>query len=138
MEFGRLAVVLFVCAGAVAGGGVGEARAAEWFVAVGGTGNGQQRRTVWSHPGCDCHRATRRHHYDRVRHVSEALRTARSGSATLPIRLRAQGARGTTIVTFAGRVLNVTHAYIQVERLVLDGQYSAADTVSSREHRPAS
>ena len=40
-----------------------------------------------------------------------------------------RGATGTTLVTFAGRVLNVAHPYIQVERLVLDGKYSAADTV---------
>ena len=114
----------------VVAGGVGEANAAEWFVAVGGTGAGSsaapfgrvQDAIGVAQPGDTI----------TIRSGSyvESLRTMRNGSATLPIRLRAEGARGTTVVTFAGRVFNVTHAYIQVERLVLDGQYSAADTVT--------
>jgi len=130
MKVGRFAAWVFVCAAVVGSGGIGEAAPSEWFVAVGGSGNGSsaspfgriQDAIAIAQPG------------DTVTIRSgtyvEALRTVRSGSATLPIRLRAQGARGTTLVTFAGRVLYVTHAHVQVERLVLDGQYSAADTVN--------
>ena len=130
MKVGRFAAWVLVCAAVVGSGGIGEAAAAEWFVAVGGTGNGTsaapfgriQDAIGIAQPG------------DTITIGSgtyvETLRTVRGGSATLPIRLRAQGARGTTVVTFAGRVLYVTHAYVQVERLVLDGQYSAADTVN--------
>ena len=60
---------------------------------------------------------------------AESLQTVRAGTATLPIRVRAQHERGTATITFAGRVLAVNHPYIHVESLVLDGQYSAADTV---------
>jgi hypothetical protein len=128
MKVGRFAAWVFVCA-VVGNGGTAEAAPVEWFVAVGGAGSGSssapfgriQDAIAIAQPG------------DTITIGSgtyvEALRTVRSGSATLPIRLRAEGVRGTTPVTIAGRVLNVTHAYIQVERLVLDGQYSAADTV---------
>jgi hypothetical protein len=128
MNLRRLAAALLALA-AVTGGGVGEAAAAEWFVAMGATGAGssaaplgriqdairvaQPGDTITIRPGT----------------YAETLWTVRGGSAALPIRLRAEGARGSTVVTYAGRVLGVSHAYIQVERLVLDGQYSAADTV---------
>jgi len=121
----RLATLLLLLA--VAGGG--EAQAAEWFVAVGGIGPGssaapfgrvqdaldiaQAGDTITVGPGT----------------FVESLLTVRSGTSSRPIRLRGQGERGKTLITFAGRVLNVSHAYITVERLVLDGQYSAADTV---------
>lgn len=60
---------------------------------------------------------------------AESIRTIRSGSATRPIALRAEGPRGSAVVTAAGRVLRVDHAYVLVQGLVLDGQYGAADTV---------
>src|SRR5687767_966117 len=105
------------------------AMATEWFVAPGGTGNGTSAApfgrvqeglnaalagdTVTVLPG----------------KYAEAVQTVRSGSSSMPIRLRAQGARGSVILTVPGRVMRVDHAYIRVESLVLDGQYAAADTI---------
>jgi hypothetical protein len=59
----------------------------------------------------------------------ESLRTVRGGKADAAIRLRADGLRGSVLVTNAGRVLTVRHAYFTAEGLVLDGQYGDADTV---------
>ena len=106
-----------------------KAHATEWFVAPGGTGTG-----------------TRSAPFGRVQHglnaaragdtvtvlpgtYAEAVQTVRDGSPGLPIHIVAQGARGSVILTVPGRVLRVDHAHITVERLVLDGQYGAADTV---------
>lgn len=105
------------------------AQATEWFVAPGGTGNGTRAApfgrvqdglnatlpgdTVTVLPGT----------------YAGAVQTVRSGSSGLSIRLRAQGARGSVILTAPGRVLRVDHAHVTVEGLVLDGQYGAADTV---------
>ena len=106
-----------------------DAHATEWFVAPGGTGAG-----------------TRGAPFGRVQHglnaarpgdtvtvlpgtYVEVVQTVRDGSSGLPIRVVAQGARGSVIMTAPGRVLRVDHAYITIEGLVLDGQYGAADTV---------
>src|SRR5690606_14196888 len=61
---------------------------------------------------------------------TESLQTVRNGSPAAPIHLRAREDRGTTLVTFPGRVLRVNHTHLIVERLVFDGQYALADTVS--------
>jgi hypothetical protein len=124
MSFRNLFVGLLVLAGTTV-----PARAAEWFVAPGGVGPGtsaapfgriqdalnvaQAGDTVSIGPGA----------------YSESIRTVRNGSAGLPIRLRAQGNRGSVLVTAIGGVLRVDHAYFVVEGLVLDGLYGAADTV---------
>ena len=105
------------------------ALAVEWFVSPGGVGNGTAAApfgriqdginaarpgdTVTILPGA----------------YAEAVQTVRSGSSSLPIRVRAQGVRGSAIMSVRGRVLRVDHAYITVEGLVLDGQYGDADTV---------
>ena len=104
-------------------------RAAEWFVAPGGTGSGTSGApfgrvqdglnaagpgdTVTLRPGT----------------YRESIRTVRHGAAGSPIRVRAEQQRGSVVITVAGKVLQVDHAYIEVEGLVLDGQYAAADTV---------
>ena len=127
MKLGKVSAVLVVWALAA---GVHDARAAEWFVAVGASGSGtstapfgriQQALNV-AQPGDTI--------TVRAGAYTESLVTVRSGTSALPIRLRAAGARGTTLVTYAGRVLNVNHAYVTVENLVLDGQYADADTVT--------
>jgi hypothetical protein len=105
------------------------ANAAEWFVAPGGAGPGSSAAPFGriqdginaAQPG------------DTVTIRSgtylEALRTVRSGLAGLPIRIRSASGRGTVMVTTSGKVLNVGHAEIVVEGLVLDGQYGLVDTV---------
>ena len=60
---------------------------------------------------------------------AEALRTVTAGSAGAPITVRAAGQRGTVVVRATGRVLTVSHPYITIERLVLDGNYGADDVV---------
>jgi len=60
---------------------------------------------------------------------AETLQTVRDGSSSLPIRLRAVSGPGSVVLSVAGRVLRVDHAYFTVEGLVFDGQYGAADTV---------
>ena len=60
---------------------------------------------------------------------AETLRTVTAGSAGAPITVRAAGQRGTGVVRATGRVLTVSHAYITIERLVLDGNYGADDVV---------
>ena len=89
----------------------------------------QQLGPFWACPGCSGCRASGRHHHGWTGHLCR-ITTHRprrhrdiSNSSARP------GRPGTRIVTFAGRVLNVSHSHITVEKLVLDGQYSAADTV---------
>ena len=60
---------------------------------------------------------------------SERLSTMRSGSAGVPITVRARDGRGSVIVTSSGRVLTVAHAWVVVETLVFDGQYGQDDIV---------
>jgi hypothetical protein len=106
------------------------ADAAEWFVAAGGTGNGastapfgqiQQALTV-AQPGdtITIHAGS----------YTEALRTVRGGLAGRPIRVRANGGRGSVVVTNRwATVLRISHPFITVEGLVIDGQYGAYDTI---------
>jgi hypothetical protein len=103
--------------------------AADWVVAPGGAGNGTsdapfgriQAALNAAQPGDTV--SVRRGTY------RESLRTVRDGSASRRIVVRAEGARGSVIVTAPGRVLTVSHAYVTVSGLVLDGQYGRSDTV---------
>jgi hypothetical protein len=108
----------------------GTADATEWFVARGASGQGSdaspfgqiQAAFAVAQPGDTI--------TIRPGQYSESLHTVRGGSAGAPIRLRAEGSRGSVVVTYAaGRVLRIDHPYIVVEGLVLDGQYAAYDTV---------
>jgi hypothetical protein len=60
---------------------------------------------------------------------AEQLSTARSGAPGQPVVIRAAAGRGSVLVTRSGRVLTVSHQYITVDGLVLDGQYGADDLV---------
>jgi hypothetical protein len=119
-----------VAACAVCIAGAASAESAEWFVSPGGAGPGtssapfgrvqdavnvaQPGDVVTIRPGT----------------YVGSVRTVRSGVAGKPIRIRSSlTERGSVILTTAGRVLKVDHAYITVEALVLDAQYAAADTL---------
>jgi len=105
------------------------ARATEWFVAPGGTGNGTPAAPFGRvQDGVDVAVAG-----DTVTILpgtyTAGFRTVRPGTVRSRIRIRAQGPRGSVVITVAGTVVRVDHPYMTLEGLVLDGQYSAADTV---------
>jgi hypothetical protein len=62
----------------------------------------------------------------------EALVTVRNGTPGKPIRVRAIEGRGSVLVTTRHTVLTVRHAHHEVDGLVIDAQYAAADAVSVR------
>jgi hypothetical protein len=101
----------------------------EWFVAPGGTGNGSTSNPFGSiqaglnvaQPGDIV--TVRSGTY------AEGLSTVRGGNSAQPILLRAESGRGSVLVTRLGRVLTVSHPYVSVRGLVLDGQYGADDLV---------
>ena len=105
------------------------ASSGSWFVAPGGTGTG----TSASPFGRIQDALAVAQAGDRINIRSgtynETLATVRGGSAGQPITLVAADGRGTVLVTASGRVLTVSHAYIAVDGLVLDGQYGADDLV---------
>ena len=100
--------------------------ARDWFVAAGGTGDGSmaapfgtiQRGLDAAMPG------------DVVRVAagtySAAMQTVRAGSADAPITVRGEAG---AIVSLAGRILTVSHAYHVFEQLELDAQYADQDAV---------
>ena len=106
-----------------------QVHATEWFVASGGTGIGTsgspfgriQQGIDAAQPG-DIVTV-------KAGTYAELIHTVRSGSAGARIHLRADGPRGSVIVTVPKTVLRVSHAYVTVEGLVLDGQYGLDDTV---------
>jgi hypothetical protein len=103
--------------------------ATDWHVAPGGTGAGTvaapfarlQEALNVAQPGD--------HVVVAPGTYAEVVTTVRAGTAQSPITLRARDARGSAIVTAAGRVLTVNHAYVTVQALVLDGQFGADDVV---------
>lgn len=104
------------------------ARAADWFVAPGGVGTGSG-----SFPFGRIQDALNAARAGDVITVApgtynETLTSVRDGASSAPVTLRAATPR-TAIVTRAGRVLTVGHAYLVVDGLVLDGQYGADDVV---------
>jgi hypothetical protein len=102
--------------------------ATEYFVAPGGVGNGSgsfpfgriQDALIAARPGDTITLAPGTY--------TENLATVRSGSSGAPITLRATQSR-TAVVTRPGRVLTVSHAFVVIEGLVLDGQYGSDDIV---------
>ena len=94
----------------------------EWFVTPGGTGDGSsgnpfgriQHALDVAQPG----------HVITIRPgtYSERLSAVRGGVPGQPIVLRSAAGRGSVLVTSAGRVLTVSHPYVAVEGLVIDGQ----------------
>jgi hypothetical protein len=118
-----------ITAGFLLSSPVTPAWAAEWHVAVGGTGSGtaaapfgriqdaiavaQPGDTVVVGPGT----------------FNQAIQSVRAGTAQARIGIRARNGRGSTIITSAGRVLTVGHAYIVIDSLVLDGQFGLDDLV---------
>lgn len=59
---------------------------------------------------------------------AESLTTQRHGTAQTRITIRA-AAGATVVVTHPGQVLNVQHAFITVDGLILDGQFGAKDLI---------
>lgn len=104
----------------------------EWIVATGSNGNGTpgapfgsiQAALAVAQP-CDVITV-------KPGTYNESVHTTRGGSPGKPITLRAEGARGTVVVTSDGRVLTVTHPNVVVQGLVMDGQYGRDDLVVVR------
>jgi hypothetical protein len=124
----RLGTIVLLLASAI-GAAPHSVWAADWFVTEGGTGRGTaaapfggiQDALDVAQPGDSVHIGPGTY--------QGSLRSVRNGTDAAPIRLAASGPRGSTIVTAAGRVLTLGHAYQIVEGLVLDGQYGADDLV---------
>jgi hypothetical protein len=122
-------LVVCLCLVAFVGGRSNTAEATEWFVAPGGTGTGTvsapfgriQSALNAAQPG------------DIVTvgagSYAERLQSVRNGTSASPIRIRAEGSRGSVVVSMSGRVLTLAHTYVIVEGLVFDGQYGTDDTV---------
>ncbi len=105
------------------------AAATEWFVASGSAGDGsaaapfgsiqtalevaQPGDTVTVQPGT----------------YAEALSSVRGGMAEAPITIRADGERGSVLVSRNGRLLTVSHPFVIVDGLIFDGQYAPTDTL---------
>ena len=103
--------------------------AAEWFVAAGGIGDGSS-----SAPFGRIQDALNAALAGDVITVSpgtylESLSSARSGDSAHYIVLHSQNGPGSVLVTAAGRVLTINHAFITVDGLTFDGQYGADDVV---------
>jgi hypothetical protein len=104
------------------------AHAADWFVAPGGVGTGSGSFPFGRIQ--DALNAARAGDIITVAPgiYNETLTSVRPGAPGAPVTLRAATPR-TAVVTRAGRVLTVGHAYLLVDGLVLDGQYGGDDVV---------
>ena len=105
------------------------AHATEWFVAPGSVGTGVSTSPFGRIQ--DGIKAAQPGDVVTVRSGTyvERLATVRNGSSAARITVRADGARGSVVVTAPGRVLTVNHSYVVVAGLVLDGQYGLDDAV---------
>lgn len=127
----KTVLVCLVAAGIVAISA--PADATEWFVAAGGSGGGTSAAPFGLIQ--DAFNAAQPGDTVTVRSgtYGEALRSVRGGVAGLPIRVRAEGNRGSVVVTTrTAAVLRIDHPYITIEGLVMDGQYGLFDTVVIR------
>jgi hypothetical protein len=103
--------------------------ATEWYVARGGVGHGTaaapfgtiQQGLKAAQPGDVVHVGPGTYR--------ELVTSVRHGTASKRITLRAWSGHGSVVVTRSGRVLTVSHAYLTVDGLILDGQFGASDLV---------
>jgi hypothetical protein len=103
--------------------------ATDWHVATGGTGTGTgaapfgriQDAIAVAQPGDAIVVAPGTY--------PERLTSRRGGTAQSPITIRPLQGRGSVVVTAAGRVLSVSHPYVVVDSLILDGQFGMDDLV---------
>ena len=120
------ATALFVCLTSVSADLV---YASDWYVAAGASGTGNALAPFGRiQDGLNAAQAGDTIHVAAGTY-NESLRTVRSGTASQRIVVRASAGPGSVLVTRAGRVLTVSHAFTSVEGLVLDGQYGTSDLV---------
>jgi hypothetical protein len=101
----------------------------DWFVAIGGAGNGTAQSPFGSvqaavdaaQPG-DTVRV-------RAGTYTESVTTVRSGSAGAPITLRGETSGGLVLVTTRGTVLQIDHSFIVVEQMIFDAAYAPRSVV---------
>ena len=105
------------------------ATARDWFVALGGTGNGTERSPLGTvqtaieaaQPGDTVHVRTGTY--------KESIRTVRNGSAGAPITIRGDEVSGPVLMTIRGTVLQIDHSFIVVEKMIFDAAYAPRSAV---------
>ena len=122
----RPAVALMLAAGALT---VLPASAATLYVAPGGSGNGTPQNPFGRVADALAVAAAGDEVVLRPGTYGEAVRTVRSGTSTQRILIRAEQAGTAVLSTPAATVLRISHAFVTVRDLVVDGQYGAFDAV---------
>jgi hypothetical protein len=104
----------------------------EWWVAVGGTGDGSSSKPLGSINAALALAQPGDAVVVKAGTYSEEVATVRDGSASARVIVRGESAATKPLVTRAGRTLYITHSYVTFEDMVFDSQYGAADGVNMR------
>ena len=122
----RRTLVLVAATGAMT---VLPAGAATVYVAPGGTGNGSPLNPFGRLADALAVAAAGDEVVLRPGTYGESVRTVRGGTSDERIVIRAEQPGTAVLTTGAGTVLRISHAFVTVQDLVVDGQYGAYDAV---------
>jgi hypothetical protein len=105
------------------------ASAATLFVAPGGTGNGSAANPFGRVAHALAVAAAGDEVVLRPGTYGEAVRTVRGGSVDRPLVIRAEEPGTAILSTAAGTVLRISHPFVSVQGVIVDGQYAPFDAV---------